>query len=212
MSENADIDDHSSDVHGDVHDSHKEYESHPRGIEQVQVQSDDQGDAMEGFKISPVEKEEISPILESSRGPSISTTAEVSDTASTQSLPVVQVSQPETLNLEGSAPSLGQVPPPSPSRSAMSSRDGQDELRNRHRSTLEVCSFLLTQCLLSQFRSRFVPQIGCRDSSPISCIDAILYYNLAHLAVLSAKISRRLRWAKNQMPGLVAHRLLLVVR
>ncbi|KAJ7597194.1 hypothetical protein C8J56DRAFT_817564 [Mycena floridula] len=104
------------DDHSQVHESVKDYDSMPIGIDQSSIQ--------------PL-AEEVD-----SRGPS--TLSEVmEEVASTTSLPVVQISQSEP---SPTSAVNSERPPPSPSRSNMSSREGPpsaDE-RRRQRSNMEV--------------------------------------------------------------------------
>lgn len=128
------------------------YDSHPRGIvEEVEIGDGQvQGLAVQGVKITTDQSkdEDNSPVLESSRGPSVSTNAEQPlDTASSHSLPTVQVT--DTDRLSARRPSTAHttltttspVPPDSPVRSTMShsSSLNSQERRHRHRSAVEVC-------------------------------------------------------------------------
>jgi len=134
-----------SDTHDTLEDDN--YEGHPQGIEEVEVHNREDGIPDRGVKISTDEdKEDSSVALESSRGPSLSTTGEhVSDAASVHSLPVVRITEadrsstqrPSTSRTTESSP----APPPSPSRSAGDNVLTPQDRRHRHRSAIEVRLF-----------------------------------------------------------------------
>lgn len=147
MNQPSDIDDRSSDAHDTLED--EQYADHPRGIEEIEVPNGlDHG----GVKNSTPEetKEDSSPMLESSRGGSLSTNPEqISDGVSVHSLPVVHVTEPDASlhrmpstgpNGESST-NPSRMVPSSPSRSQTPQEGGlpsQQQRRARHRSAIEV--------------------------------------------------------------------------
>lgn len=106
-------------------------------IEQVAIQTPAGPVSVEDSKINDHPKEPETTAVY--RGPSISTT-EASDTGSTNSLPAVNIIAPESPPANGPSPApQNDIPPPSPSRSAITtSRLAPEERRNRHRSAIEV--------------------------------------------------------------------------
>lgn len=123
--------------------------------------------AVQSLKISAdAQKDDnISPVLESSRGPSESTSAEhLSDAVSVHSMPTVHVTAPDSTltrrastmqTLESGASPSTEAPPNSPSRSHMSSANSSisaQERRNRHRSAIEVRGFSLLLPLTDKTR------------------------------------------------------------
>lgn len=149
MASVVDVDDHSSDAHDTLEDDQDEEQ--PRGIEEVEIENGDAASgnmAIEGVKLSTErDKDDNSPLLESSRGPSLSTTAEhASDIASTHSLPVVHVSEPEAAparqtHTATTSWGTGRLVPPPPENTAVTRRNvaSAEERRQRHRSAIEVC-------------------------------------------------------------------------
>ncbi|SJL06016.1 uncharacterized protein ARMOST_09352 [Armillaria ostoyae] len=128
------------------------YDDLPRGIEEVEVRNvESPHKAITDVITTEEDKEETRPLLESSRGASLSTTREVeqtSDAASAHSVPAVQVTPhpdpPETQRrLQTATPSSARsarAPPPSPARSHHSVRPStaSDDRRVRRRSITEV--------------------------------------------------------------------------
>ncbi|KAF8898580.1 hypothetical protein BD779DRAFT_21803 [Infundibulicybe gibba] len=123
-------------------DTQREHETEAHDIAQPDT-------IIQSVKITASEsKEAVSPVLDSSRGPSFSTTGEPSsDVASVHSMPAVHVSEAEApFDRHRSAArtpeprSTDRAPPPSPHPSTSGDRLSQQERRTRHRSAAEVRS------------------------------------------------------------------------
>lgn len=156
----ADMDDQWSLASGNNAQDDERHRDSPQGIYPAEVSNADLEDdmAVQSVKVSADAQnkdDNISPVLDSSRGPSESTSAEhLSDVVSVHSMPTVHVTAPDSTltrrastmqTLESASPSTD-VPPNSPSRSHMSSANSSisaQERRNRHRSAIEVCALSL---------------------------------------------------------------------
>lgn len=150
MAEVEDVEDKWSDAH-DTMDDEQSVREHPRGIDSQEIHANEDL-AVTGVKIATEEKVDPSPIHDSDRGGSLSTTGErTSDAASVHSLPVVHVTEPQSPSdrpttartLEYSTISTTRIPSPSPTQTHVATTDNSltpQVRRSRHRSAIEVCT------------------------------------------------------------------------